>query len=795
MIVPFSSSARADTAPPSGVPATVSADALPTVQTDGVVWATAISGNTVYATGKFTTATDIDGQTYTRNNLLAFDITTGSLKQTFNHALSGGTGNCWSTAQQGAQGCSVAVSPDGTKLIVGGSFTAVDGQARANSAAFDLTNNTLLPGFSGAGNTVMAVEMTNTQAFIGGAFSAVNGVSKLRLAAFTNSTGALDTAWTANVTGVNSDGSSGAVAYVYGIAAAENVGNLIVVGSFNRINGVKYNSQGAVKLAGGTNVTPWASQSDSSFPIRMQGTLGPVDTLGYTSATVAGNQAYITAFTYQIRYPGSFEGRAAINTSNGNLVFMQQCLGDTYDSIAIAQVLYSVSHAHNCIPIGDLPEWSTRQYAMADTTYATGTITAAVSVEPNYIGQPAASVLNWYPNLTAGTYSGQAQAAWTVTGNSQYIVLGGEFPQVNGVNQRGLTRMGVAAVAPNKRGPLPYESGVGLGVEASPASSAGLSTVRVHPVGDDDNELLTYRVYRVGSTTPVATNVFNSRAWRADSWTFNDTGVPQGTSYDYYLTITDPFGNQRTYNNVTAHNDSDSRLVYSGSGWTNVTNRTKYPDFSWGIHHTKTSGAKYTLTFYGSAITLYGEKNSDRGTSTVKIDGASMGTINQSGSGSAFQEELFTKSGLGFGKHSIVVTKSSDGKYMDIDAARVTQDRVIDSANTAAISYTGGAWTTRQNGSTNNYGGGIVYTAVNGAKATASFYGSSVAIMTERGTGRGTYTMSVDGGAPINCTAYNSAVQYQQITCQASGLAVGNHTVVVTKTGGSYMDVDAIFYR
>jgi hypothetical protein len=47
--------AHADTAPAagSGLPATVSADPLPTVQTDGVVWANLTVGNTTYATGSF----------------------------------------------------------------------------------------------------------------------------------------------------------------------------------------------------------------------------------------------------------------------------------------------------------------------------------------------------------------------------------------------------------------------------------------------------------------------------------------------------------------------------------------------------------------------------------------------------------------------------------------------------------------------------------------------------------------------------------------------------------------------
>ena len=48
--------AQADSAPLAGTPATVTADALPTVQIDGVAWAQTVVGNTVYVGGNFTTA-------------------------------------------------------------------------------------------------------------------------------------------------------------------------------------------------------------------------------------------------------------------------------------------------------------------------------------------------------------------------------------------------------------------------------------------------------------------------------------------------------------------------------------------------------------------------------------------------------------------------------------------------------------------------------------------------------------------------------------------------------------------
>ena len=75
--------AHADTAPATGTPATVSADALPTWQINGVAWSQLLVGNTVYVDGKLhqgapagrrgRRAGEIDAQ-----NIFAYDIRTGN---------------------------------------------------------------------------------------------------------------------------------------------------------------------------------------------------------------------------------------------------------------------------------------------------------------------------------------------------------------------------------------------------------------------------------------------------------------------------------------------------------------------------------------------------------------------------------------------------------------------------------------------------------------------------------------------------------------------------------------------
>src|SRR4051812_1158577 len=175
----FTGAARADSAPADAAdpatPATVTADALPTVQINGVVWSQVVVGNTVYAAGRFTAARPAGAaagtnQT-TRNNLLAYDITTGALITSFAPNLN-------------AQALVVTASPDGRRIYVGGDFTQANGQARNRIAAYDTATGALVTTFRPAvTGAVRALAATNTTVYLGGSFTAAGGVSRTKLAA------------------------------------------------------------------------------------------------------------------------------------------------------------------------------------------------------------------------------------------------------------------------------------------------------------------------------------------------------------------------------------------------------------------------------------------------------------------------------------------------------------------------------------------------------------------------------------------------------------------------------------
>src|SRR5690242_16504742 len=135
--------AQAAPAPIQPRPATaVTADRLPTVQVNGVVWSQAVVGNTVYAGGSFSTARPAGSapgaNTVSRTHLLAYDIRTGVLVPGFAPQLNG-------------QVLSVAASPDGSRIYIAGDFTTVNGVVRYRVAALDPTTGAVVTAFNTPG--------------------------------------------------------------------------------------------------------------------------------------------------------------------------------------------------------------------------------------------------------------------------------------------------------------------------------------------------------------------------------------------------------------------------------------------------------------------------------------------------------------------------------------------------------------------------------------------------------------------------------------------------------------------
>ncbi|HEY0508089.1 MAG TPA: radical SAM protein, partial [Blastococcus sp.] len=514
--------AQADSAPPAASPATpttVSADPLPTVQINGVVWSQVAVGNTVFVAGSFTRARPAGAaagtQETVRNNLLAYDITSGNLITGFAPDLN-------------AQALVVTKSPDGSRIYVGGDFTSANGQARSRVAAYDATTGALIDGFRPSVNgQVRALAATNDTVYIGGSLSAVGGVSRSRLAAASAATGAL-LPW-APVPGVgpttgNRDGNTATSNVPMAMVVTGGGDQVVVSGRFDTMNGVKATGIAALDPVSGLN-RPFAING----LITNQGVNSAIYSLSTDGTTVYGSG-------YDYQGPGNVEGTFAATAAGGALVEINDCRGDTYSTFPMNGALYVASHTHNCESIGGSIEQNPRVEKRGTAYTLTPTTVVRWGTNVNWVGKPAGSQLAWNPEISAGSYTGQLQGSWSVTGNGQYMSYGGEFPRVNNLAQQGLVRFAMPSIAPNRVGPLTS------GFSAAVASSApGVARISWRETWDYDNEYLTYRVYRDNDTTLVGQVTRASRWWDLQSAGFSDVGVTG--SHRYRVTASDPFGN------------------------------------------------------------------------------------------------------------------------------------------------------------------------------------------------------------------------------------------------------------
>ena len=220
---------------------------------------------------------------------------------------------------------------------------------------------------------------------------------------------------------------------------------LVVGGQFTTLNGSANPGygMGALDPTTGANV-PWAANA----LIRNGGANS-----GITSLSTDDDSVYVTG--YKFGGTGNFEGVARVN-NDGTLNWLSDCHGDTYEAYASEGVVYKVSHAHYCgnVPGGFNQPATWKFYrGMAFSKVATGVTRKDYVNYTNWQGTKTPSILQWYPQLDVGTYTGQSQAAWTITGNNDYITVGGEFPKTDGTAQQGLVRYAKKRVAPDTEAP------------------------------------------------------------------------------------------------------------------------------------------------------------------------------------------------------------------------------------------------------------------------------------------------------------------------------------------------------
>ncbi|HEY0239329.1 MAG TPA: LamG domain-containing protein, partial [Friedmanniella sp.] len=392
--------------------------------------------------------------------------------------------------------------------------------------------------------------------------------------------------------------------------------------------------------------------------VKQYGTDGGVLSLKTDGTTVFGSGFWFGGTQ------SNYEGVWAVSPSDGSIKWLADCHGDTYDTTVANGVVYAASHQHDCSNIGSFPQQRPTQVewrANAFTASAKGQVLPN-SLSPtkfsDYSAYQAPAVVNWFPQFaqgpTSGYYSGQPTL--TMESNSDYVVVGGQFPTVNGKAQQGLVRFARGSIAPKKVGPRVYYSDPGsasTGVGSPSVKVVGGNTVRVTaaPWDRDDAILSKVELFRNGVSVYSLSNV--TAPWWKTTVAYTDTHVTAGTSYSYYLRMTDADGNVVSSGTASAtpSGSSLSDSTYSRQVKTDgATSYWRLDDPSTGSSITDWAGSTDLLRASGLSLGAAGAIGSDRAAS-----------VNGTGSASAASNSGFVRAPQTFSAEAWFKTATTSG--------------------------------------------------------------------------------------------------------------------------------------
>jgi hypothetical protein len=472
------------TAKPSGTSPgqSVSSVVSPSWQTNGTVWALAAVHGVIYVGGQFTSVRppgDALGTGETpRTYLAAFSTSTGALLS-FDPTLDGRVN-------------SLAVSPDGSTLYVGGAFTHADGAYHAYLAAFSTSTGALISTWkptAGAPVLSVAPSPNGSTVYAGGDFTKLDSVARTDAGAVTAATGAL-LPWAPVLNGT-----------LTSVAVAPDDSRVLVGGYFTTINGLKQMAIGSTDPSTGANA-PWASNIVPDNP--------PACTSAVKDIVISGSTAYIAD---EGTGAGCFDGDWAANVSTGALVWQNDCLGATQALVVLNGLLYKGSHAHDCAYApGGFPQVANPAGGWVDHRLLTQ------SLVDGAIG-------HWTPTTNGNNLGPRVFAT-----DGSELFLGGDFSTVNNKPQQGFARFE----------PTPDTTTPGHPVAPSVSStSAGVDSVSFSAVADSDDGTLSYAIYRDSGKTPIATIQATSWPWAEPILHYRDAGLTPGSSHTYTVTASD----------------------------------------------------------------------------------------------------------------------------------------------------------------------------------------------------------------------------------------------------------------
>jgi hypothetical protein len=342
-------------------------------------------GGPVYLGGEFTS---VNGQV--RRGVAALDATTGRLDPTF-------------SADTDNEVLDLALSTDGTRLFLAGSFLTVRGVSRPRLASVVASTGSVDGVFKPVvNNSVLSIATARGWLFAGGQFTTVNGVTRRHVAKLWGSSGALSSfvADTVGPTGVLRSGGM-----VQSLAVSSDAGRVYLGGPFTTVNGrtmpygiaVVYGTTGALhpRQLGGVGrcagAGPWITRLYLSTDDRRL----------YGGDVCPDNIYQWDAYNL------------STTTRPTGLLWRTWCNGGMQGALEVAGRFYYGTHGNSCLVApGSATKASRPRFAAFTST--TGALVDGTPVFDSAMG------------------------VWSVGSVPGWVLVGGDFTTVNGVLHQGV---------------------------------------------------------------------------------------------------------------------------------------------------------------------------------------------------------------------------------------------------------------------------------------------------------------------------------------------------------------------
>lgn len=257
------------------------------------------------------------------------------------------------------------------------------------------------------------------------------------------------------------------------------------------------------------------------------------------------------------------------------------------------------------------------------------------------------------------------------------------------------------------------------------------------------------------------------------------------------------------------YDETDSRIRYSGSGWT-----------SWAlaganngnIKGTTNSNDSFTFKFYGTQFRLITSSRIDRSqTISIVIDGVAPETIafgydaSISAGNSPTPAVLgYERRGLSKGNHTVTLSLN-DTNSLTIDAIDIDDFGQLESwvgqqviapelgwkrydANTSTMLFSG-TWASETN--TAYYNSTYFYTNTSGSNVKFKFSGTKIRVISTRNSGHSAnISISIDGVSET--FSEKGALTHQVLLYEKFGLPNDVHTVEINSNDTEYLTIDAV---